>query len=745
MSVSRRSVLRIGITSAGALVAGPLLTACDAPEKNTTPARGSFSNGNLMIDADNQLTVFLDRPELGQGVSQGLLALIAISFNWDVEKLVLKPIELGSEAPADFVAKYIGGSFSFRSLWSSVHQMAQVVNGAFVAAALNQSGQSADQLRISNGIIAGAGFQATYSDLVPQALQQLRTETSDKLAELGGRFRRQNLTVDYHPGLQDKVSGRYDFAADREQPSLYAMLLQLPQGGRSYTLNNKAALLDSIDGLEAVEELSEGIALVGRHTWAVLQAESQVDVTWEGDLPGESAESFAARARDRLRNASPDWKSGSDDFPDDANTSGSVLEAEYHVPFLSHAQIEPFSCYVNYDGSGCHVVGPTQSPRGAVKYLARTLGIDESLVALEVTPSGGSFGRRATQDYYTVAGLLAYAVRKPLRVIWSRKAEMQYGFYRPAALARLRCKKSSSGENAFFVSQQLVTAGNLNDEYPITAGRYLKDRAQSMLKPSGDFRANPQDYKGNRIQAEGGQQPVYGFSGHEFAFYHQASPLPSGYWRSVGFGINTFFLESFIDEMAQAENRDPATFRLALLEGVPRARQVIETALELSQWSRPADDNVARGLALCVAYESFCAHVVEVQRLPETAGTTTSGSNTSKPFDIKRITCVADCGTTVNPDNVRAQLEGATLMGLSAALGEAIGMNNGWVSATNFNEYSILRQSEVPVVKVQLLRTDHSPGGVGELALPGVAPALANALARLGMERPRRLPVFAEQ
>ncbi|MBX9701084.1 MAG: molybdopterin-dependent oxidoreductase, partial [Acetobacteraceae bacterium] len=372
------------------------------------------------------------------------------------------------------------------------------------------------------------------------------------------------------------------------------------------------------------------------------------------------------------------------------------------VPFLAHTPMEVFNVTAAIDGEWLVLWAPTQAQDRLVNRILRETGWDRARIRLHSTMAGGAFGRRLVEDIAPSAVALARALGRPVKLFWDRAAEIGQGWYRPAQMARLQAALDAGGK----VQAITVRTAGTSVLADVTGREVGLDR--TAVQTLEDTR-----YRVPHYLVEHARRQV---------------PVPSLFWRGVGATQNGFFLECFLDEVAQAVGRDPIELRRELLAHDQRALKVIGLAAEKSGWATPPPRGRARGFAFVFSYGSLCAQVAEVS-LP--AG---------RPR-VHRITCVLDCGAVVLPDAVRAQVEGAVTQGLSAALGEAVRIERGRAVNTDFDSYPVLRLADAPTIEAHIVESGEALGGVGEPPLPPVAPAVANAFSRLTGRRIRRLPV----
>ncbi len=386
------------------------------------------------------------------------------------------------------------------------------------------------------------------------------------------------------------------------------------------------------------------------------------------------------------------------------SAAGKAVEAIYQVPFLEHACMEPMNATAHVTSDGCTVWAPTQNPGGTQATAMRLTGLPREKVTVNTTLLGGGFGRRGEQDFIVDAVEVAKAVGVPVKVMWTREDDITHGFYRPSTYNVFRATLGADGKPTAWLNR-IVGPGLL-----IQKGR-------------------SKDYDIDGAAVEGARNMPYDIPNLRVEFTNKDFGIPLGFWRSVGASQNGFIVESFIDELAHAAGQDPLEYRRALLGKSPRHKAVLELAASKASWGAPLPPGRGRGLSVVSSYASYIATVAEVSVAPD--GT----------LRVHRFVSAVDAGLAVNPDQVKAQIEGGTVSGLTAALYGQITIDRGRVQQSNFNNYPMLRINEMPVVEVHILDSGNAPGGLGEPGVPTVAPAVCNAVFAATGRRIRRLPI----
>lgn len=676
---------------------------------------------------------------MGQGVWTALPMIVAeeLSADWRRVRVV----------QGDLAAKYgdqtTGGSFSVQGSFSDLRKAGAAAREMLIQAAAAEWNVDRAGCRAENGeVIQGAtGRRLPYARLVERAAAL--PVPADPPLKKPGEFRllgKATLRTD----TPLKVNGSAKFGIDVRVPGmLFASIERCPVFGGAVKRFD-ADKAKGMPGVRAVVEVKaaqlthqfgddagpgnrnttrSGVAVVADSTWAALEARKALVVEWEeGTAAEESTESLRKQLAALVEKPGTVIRNDGD-FDKAFAESAKKLEASYEVPFLAHATMEPVNCTAHVRGGECEIWAPTQIPGAAADSLAKALGIPREKIRVHVTFLGGGFGRRLIQDYAVEAALVSREVGAPVQVVWSREDDIQHDYYRPAAYHALRAGLDAKGN--LIAWQHRAASPSIGVFY---RGPGISPRAAAEV--------NGPDF------------PAFGVPNFRLEFARADFNLPLGYWRSVENSGNQFVLSGFLDEAAAATGRDAVEFLLAVLGparkidlggdrgviDVGRRRRVIEVAAAKAGWAKPLSKGSGRGIATHFGYGSYVAQVAQVKYLASEPG-----------FHVERVVCAIDCGLAVNPNGVRAQMEGAINFGLAAALKSEITVSRGRVEQSNFHDYEVLRMNEVPpVIEVHLVPGGDEPGGCGEPGVPPIAPAVANALFAASGIRVRRLPVRAE-
>lgn len=692
--LDRRDFIKLGAVAGTGLLLGVRI-----PERSGSSSRRAplEPNAFLRIDPDGNVTVWLARSDMGQGVRTALPMIVADELDADWSRVRI----LQADAhPTQYGRMMTVGSTSVRGgAWMPLRRAGAGAREMLVAAAAARWSVSPTECTTAKGRVThrSSGRSAGYGELADAAAKlpvpgQPRLKDPSQFTLIGTRV----PLVD----TKEKVTGKAIFGTDVRVPGmLFATVVHPPVFGATVaSFDGRKAR--AVPGVRHVVQVSQGISVVAENSWAAVKGARALDVTWNnGPFAMSTPEIFAHFAQLAERTGAAAKREGDAD----AAIAGASrkISATYEAPYLAHATMEPMNCTADVRSGRCEIWVPTQNPQGTQTAAARLTGLPAESVTVHVTYLGCGWGRRSRTDFVEDAVETSMKVGAPVQVMWTREEDMQHDFYRPAAHVRLEGALDANGR--------------------ATALR-IKVVAQGI---------------------SGGRGPIDGPAVAGIADTHYAIPnvlveyvraelaVPVGYWRSVGPSQNTFVLESFIDEMAHAARRDPFEFRRELLAGHPRLRHVLEVAAEQSGWGKPLPRSRARGIAVVEDKGGLVAEVAEV-------------SVERGRVRVHRVTCAADCGQIIHPGIVEAQMVGSVVAGLTAALHGEITIEAGRVKQGNFHDYPLLRIGEMPEVDVHIIKNTEEPGGVGEPGVPPIAPAVANAVFALTGKRIRRLPIRAE-
>jgi isoquinoline 1-oxidoreductase beta subunit len=596
-----------------------------------------------------------------------------------------------------------GGSTAMKDGFERMRVVGATTRELLVQAAANRLDVSPAELVTDKGnVIAPDGTKIPYTRLAAEAAEleapRIELREPEEWKILGTRFQRVDIPA--------KTTGTATFAIDTRLPGQKFAAIRLAPT-RATVRDFDAFEVSRLPGVEKVVDLGDGLAVIASNTWIAQDAVNRIPVEWNA-ARYQKDDAALAKALEQAFDKEPDSMLRDDGDVTRLHRDAQQIEAEYRVPFLAHATMEPQSCNAWFDGGKLRLWTGSQMPTFAVSVAAEEAGLDEDDVEMTVTYLGGGFGRRGEVDAVRYATRIAKEVPgSPVLLTYSREEDMTHDFYRPAAIARFRGAVREG--TAEMLEARISSASVTGPALTRAAGFAPGGPDQAIVE--GAFN-QPYDIFNYRVQ---------GFAASEMP--------PVGFWRSVGSSINGFFMESFMDEMAHAAGTDPIEFRQALCrdEFLP-AWEVLNAVKEMSGWTDEKPEGVGRGVAMCYSFGTPVAVVVEV-RMQDDA------------IRVTRAWMAADPGVALAPDNIEAQLTGGLAMGLSAAIGEEITFAEGAVQQRNFPDYEPLRITQMPQVRVRILETQEHIGGIGEPGTPPAAPALANAIFDLTGGRYRTLPL----
>jgi isoquinoline 1-oxidoreductase subunit beta len=707
--LSRRDLLKSGLAVGAGLVVG---------FRVPVQLRGAWAQGTgvfapnqwLRIDRDGIVTIVNSVPEMGQGSLTTMPMIVAdeLDADWDrirVEQAPANPKVYGNPITG---AQSYGGSRGIRDHLETWRKAGAAGRQMLREAAAQEWGVPVSEVDTEPGVVIHqpTGRRLVYGQLVDRA-QQLPVPQNPTL-KTPAQFRyigkeRNRLDV------PSKVTGKAVYGIDVQVPGmLIASIERCPVfGGKVQSFDATAA--KAVPGVKDVVQVSNGVAVVADSFWTAVQARKALKVTWDEGPVAQVSSPQISRDYEALSKQPGQQARKDGDAEAVLAAGGKTLEAVYQVPFLEHACMEPMNCTAHITRDACTVWAPTQNPGGTQETAARITGLAREQVTVNTTLLGGGFGRRGELDFVIDAVETAKAIGGgPVKVIWTREDDIQHGFYRPSTFNAFRAALDTGGAPSAWWNR-VVGPGIL-----LQKGRV----------PAGSI---------DGAAMEGARNIPYDIPNVLVEWTNKDFGIPLGFWRSVGPSQNAFITESFMDEVAHLANQDPYEYRRKLLGKMPRHKAVLELAATKANWGAPLPPGRSRGIAVAFSYGSYVSHVAEVSVAPDGKVT------------VHKLTCAIDCGIAVNPDQVRAQMEGGAIYALTAVLYGEITVDRGRVQQSNFHDYQMLRINEAPVVETHILDSGQPPGGLGEPGVPTVAPSICNAIYALTGKRIRRLPIRADE
>jgi isoquinoline 1-oxidoreductase beta subunit len=727
-NISRRNFLRGTAATAACLVVGIDLMTDKAFASETINM--TLPNPWLRIDTDSIIFV-LDKTEIGQGINTALAMIVAEELDVDLEQLTIENAMADRiyTKYTDLGAQMTGGSSSVRNSWEPLKKIAATARQMLIQAAAKEWNVDPSECRTASGIIyhdktGKNGAYGTFAGVaakLPVPAPKFKDPSTYRY--VGKAIKR----IDAHA----KVTGKATYGIDSALPGmLSATIVRCPVfGGIVKSFDDRQA--KSAPGVRHVINTGKSVAVLADTYWQARQAAKLLTITWdEGELADLSSEKIR---QGFLQLAKKEGKVTREhgDVQNKDKVAAKTVEAVYETPYLAHATMEPQNCLAIVTADSCEVWAPTQTPGVCMEVVRGITGFSANKIKIHTTGIGGGFGRRLVADYVAEVVTLASEVKNvPVRVVWSREEDMQHDFYRPISYNVMSGGVDQGGKPLFW-KHRIIGPAILAQFLPHAMGAMMPPwMPPSISKLMGKFTGYTfHGLKVDDTSTEGAKDIAYKIP-NILVDYHYADPgIPVGFWRSVGHSHQAFMVESFIDELAHLAGKDPYLYRRELLAEHPRNLGVLDRVAKEINWSSPAPKGVFRGIAQHACFGSFCAEAVE-------ASISESGE-----IKVLRVVAAIDCGPVVNPDGVKAQMEGAIIFGLSAALKGEITIENGRVKQSNFHDYEVLRINEAPKIEIHIMESPHPVTGVGEPGVPPIAPALANAIFAATGKRLRKLPL----
>jgi isoquinoline 1-oxidoreductase beta subunit len=755
--MKRRNLILSGLGITGALVVGwgvmPARSRMGNPS-NMLPTEGEIAlNGWIKIAKDGSVVLAMHRSEMGQGIHNALSMLVAEELDVPLSQIRLE--QAGHDSIYGNVAMFVGtlpfhplqsegvdkpfvvhsgewivgkvarelgvnatgGSSSVKDAWSHLRLAAATAKASLLLAAASQWKVPLNEIKVKEGLLTHAsGKSANYGEFAKAAAGQTPQNVTPKDRKDWTLIGKPSKRAD----VPSKTNGTAIFGMDVRLPNmLFASVVQVPQmGGTMVNFDAKEAL--AMPGVVKFVELASkagsapGFAVVAKSTWHAKQAADKVKAQWAQRAEGAiDTQGIEAQLIEKLK-TEKGYAFHDQGNADKAESSAArIIQAQYKAPYLAHATMEPMNCTAQFKGGLLEIWAPTQVPGLARAAAAKVADVSEDKVKLNVTLLGGGFGRRLEADVVAQATQIAMALDgAPVQLVWTREEDMTHDFYRPMHVAQLSAAINAKGE---VESLRIKSVGDA-----------ISPRWMSRVLPALSGPIDAPD----KTTAEGLFDLPYGFANQHMAHVSTRMGVPIGFWRSVGHSHNAFFSESFIDELAFETKQDPVAFRLTLLTQTPRYAAVLKMAADKAKWGATLPSGHAHGVALHRSFGSIVAQVAEV-------------SMKEGVLRVHRVVCAIDCGTVVNPDTVAQQVESSVSFALSAALFGKIDIQEGVVQQTNFTNYPLVNLAQSPVVETWIIPSTQLPEGVGEPAVPPLAPAVANAMFKLTGQRVRSLPLKA--
>jgi isoquinoline 1-oxidoreductase subunit beta len=708
-SPGRRQFIKTTALAGGGLLLGFHLPAF-GKLTGTAPAVTDFiPNAFIRIGTDEIVTVIVNHSEMGQGSYTALPMILAdeLDADWSKVKYESAPVDAAYNHPG-FGMMATGGSTSTWVEWDRFRKMGATARFMLVAAAAQTWNVDAAACKTEKGFVihTATGKKLSYGQLVDKAAginppAEVKLKDPKDFNFIGKPVKRLDTPA--------KSNGTAVFGLDIKMPGLLTALIARPLVFGAKIKSFNADKTKAIPGVKEVVQIDRGIAVVATGFWAAKKGRDMLQIDWdEGALADLNSDTQAKQYQELASQPGVTAKEQGDVV---AAKSKAVktIEATYNLPYLAHAPMEPLNCVADVKTDSCEIWVGTQFQTADLMTAAFVTGLKPEQIKLHTTLLGGGFGRRAVLDSHFVseAVQVSKAIKAPVKVMWTREDDIKGGYYRPKALHKMSVGLDAEGKPVYWkhnvVCQSFVIGTPM---------------APMLIQKGIDG-----------LAVEGVANLPYHVPNMHVAWNMAPGGIPTLWWRSVGSSHSAFAVEGMIDELAKAAGKDPYQYRRMLLEKHPRFLKVLDTVADKAGWTKPLSPGRGRGIAIHESFGSIVAQVAEVSITP------------AKKLKVHKVVCAIDCGQIVNPDTIKAQMEGGIVYGLSAALYGEITFEKGKVKQSNFGDYQVLRMSEVPQVEVHILDSNEKMGGVGEPGVPPAAPAVINALFSLTGKRVRSLPL----
>jgi isoquinoline 1-oxidoreductase subunit beta len=709
--LDRRSFLKTGIAGATGLVIGFYL-----PGKREVLAAAAADaplvmNAFIQITPDDKVTILINKSEMGQGVETSLAMLAAEELGCDWKRIHTEfaPAATVYFDPA-FGMQGTGGSQSIHSAWIPMRQAGFTARTMLIGAAAQKWGVDASECHAADGKVVHAASKrtATFGSLAEAAAKIPPPQVKPQDLKDPSMF-----TIVGKPTKRvdtpKKVNGTAEFGIDVRLPGmLHASVEHCPVfGGKVASFD--ATKAKAIPGVKDVIQIPTGIAVVADNTWTAFQARKALDIKWD---EGPNAAVTSATIRKSFEDAcqTPGVVSRKEgDAAAGLASAAQKIEAVYDAPYQAHCTMEPMNGTADVRKDGVDLWVPTQFQTPSQGTAAGITGLKPDAVKVHTTYLGGGFGRRGWSDFVAESTIVSKAMGAPVQVTWTREDDMQHDYYRPASYIKMAAGLDANGKPTAFTARVACDS--------ISRWFFGADAVKDGKDPNS---------------VEGVSDIAYEIPNVLVDYHLVAGPIPMGFWRSVGASQNGFFSESFVDELAAAAKKDPYEFRRDLLSKKPRNLGVLNLAAEKAGWGTPLPKGRFRGIACLEAFSTYAAEVVEIS------------IDKDGMVNVHRVVCAMDCGRVINPASAEAQVTGAVVYGITAALKTEITIDRGRVVQTNFADNPMLRMNELPKIEVHFVPSEETPTGLGEPAVPPVAPAIANAIFAATGKRIRHMPIKPE-
>ncbi|WP_455210701.1 molybdopterin cofactor-binding domain-containing protein [Kaarinaea lacus] len=725
INVSRRRFLVSTATVGAGLTLGVYLPGCgrkpETPIEQSTvieqetaaPAIDLEFNAFVRVSANNEVTIVIKHLEMGQGTYTGLATIVADEMDADWEQIEVESAPANAQLYKNLFwgAQGTGGSTAIANSFTQMRKAGASAKYMLVSAAAKKWNVPMEEITVERGIVqhTPSENQASFGELAELAAKESVPE--EVFLKDPEEFRLIGTLLSRKDSM-DKVYATGVFTQDVKLPNMLTALVAHPPLYGAIVKSFDDTKTKAVKGVTDVVQIPNGVAVLAKDFWSAKKGRDVLQVEWdESNAFNLSSAELMAKYKETAMQAGAVARNDGD-ATGALKSAAKTVTASYEFPYLAHASMEPLNCVVQITDQGCEIWNGCQSQTADQFAVANTLGIKPEQVKINTLYAGGSFGRRANphQDYVVEATTIAKAIngKAPVKMVWTREDDTRAGYYRPMYYHEIKAGLDKEGNPIAWhhriVGQSIMT-GTANE-----AG---------MVKNGVDISS-----------VEGAENLPYAISNMYVDLHSPKVPVPVQWWRSVGSTHTAFSTETFVDELAVAAGKDPLEFRRALLKDQPRHLGVLNLAAEKAGWGNSLGNNRGRGIAVHKSFNTYVAQVAEVT------------VHDDKSFTVDRVVIAVDSGISINPDIVRAQMEGGMGYGLAAAISSEITLDQGKVQQSNFHDYTVLRINHMPMqVEVHIVKSDQPPTGVGEPGTPVIAPAVANALFQATGKRFYKLPM----
>jgi len=664
-------------------------------------------NAFLRISEDNEITIILSKVEMGQGIWTTLPMLMAEELDCELKNVKVQHSPPSKEYyhTITFLASQLTvGSSSTLSEFDRYRYAGATARAMLVQAASERLSIPVNQCRTENGFVLGANKRISYGELCVDAARYAVPEVKLKAASDWKVIGKPQNRLD----AAAKVNGTAAYGIDFQAPGLSTALLLRPPVFKAKVKRFDSTKASQVEGVQSIVETSRGVAVIAAHFWAAKLGRDALIVEWEHDekMRVDSKQQFLEYQQLAKNKGAMIRQNG--DIENGISKAAKLIEVEYWLPYLAHAPMETLNCSVKISGDYCEIWTGTQLPTRDQMNAAKLLNISPENVMIHTPFLGGSFGRRGSleSDFVLEAVEIAKRSGKFIKLVWTREDDIKGGYYRPCYFHKARIGFNELNQLVAW-EHRVVGQGFFSHSYVLPDPNAIDMSSVEGISDSPYLDLVPD---------------------HSVQLHTTDPNVPALPWRSVGHSQTCFVMESLIDEIAHIQKKDPLEFRKQVLANHPRYRSVLAQLEEKSGWKRPATKGIGKGVAIHNRNETIVGYVVEA-------------SVKDGKIQVHRVVCAMDCGLAVDPDGVRAQIEGSIVFGLTAALYGEITLENGEVKQGNFTDYNMMRMHEMPLIEIHIVPGTDKVYGVGEPGVPAIAPALTNALFAATGKRVRRLPI----